>query len=105
MGEEFSFFEFSTPWGPPTSFVAKVSEQFPNLTFRLVAEEEGMAFGIEAIYEGGELLSWLEEEQYYREFVIDKFGYDPYEDFESVEEPPNMEAYYASIGQTPKEIL
>jgi hypothetical protein len=35
---------FDTAWSPPLSFISKLSKMFPNLSFELKYEEEGMGF-------------------------------------------------------------
>ncbi len=44
--EEDSFLQyvFDTPWGPPSDFLNKVSEDWPSLCFELEYEEPGMGF-------------------------------------------------------------
>ena len=40
-GEDYLFYNFDTPWGPPISFLEKVSADWPNLKFELEWETEG----------------------------------------------------------------
>lgn len=50
------YISFETPWGPPTEFIKKVSEQFNKMTFELQFADEtqsGYPLGV-AIFEDGQ---------------------------------------------------
>lgn len=49
---------FQTPWGPPSEGMVRVSEMFPDLTFRLEYFECGMAFQGVQVIEGGEVVEF-----------------------------------------------
>ena len=55
-------YSFSTPWGPPISFLNKIAEDWPSLCFELRFDEPGMGFQGEYAWEFGELVFEYEEE-------------------------------------------
>jgi hypothetical protein len=58
-------YEFSTPWGPPSILLDKVSKDFPDLNFELIYREEGMGFEGHMEWKSGKMTveeSWEIEE-------------------------------------------
>jgi len=76
-------YHFSTAWSPPAGWLAKVAKDWADLSFELWYEEGGLGFAGYLLFEGGELVENVEVTgDDYRQFVIDNFGYDPYEGME-----------------------
>jgi len=46
-------YEFMTPWGPPTDFLERVSEDWPGLSFEMEYSEPGMGFAGKIGFECG----------------------------------------------------
>ena len=51
---DYLHYAFDTPWGPPLSFIEKISKDWPELSFEVSYSEPGMAFEGKALYLGGE---------------------------------------------------
>ena len=51
---DYIFITFSSAWSPPISFVQKVSEDYPKLSFQIEFSEPGADFAGMERYEGGE---------------------------------------------------
>ena len=65
----------------------KVAKDWTDLSFELRYEEGGVGFAGYLLFEDGTLVENVEvTEDDYRQFVIDYFGYDPYEDMEDWDE-------------------
>lgn len=65
-------YSFSTPWGPPNQFLAKITRDWPTLTFYLQYDEPGMGFKGSSEWEEGECVwedcnSYQEEDEEYEE--------------------------------------
>lgn len=54
-GDTFIQYMFDTAWSPPTEWLRKVSEKYPELKFKIVFREDGMGFMGAEYYEGGKL--------------------------------------------------
>lgn len=80
-------YHFSTAWSPPVAWVEKVAKDWTDLSFELRYEEGGVGFAGYLLFEDGELVENVEVTgDDYRQFVIDYFDYDPYEDMEDWDE-------------------
>ena len=75
---------FDTAWSPPVAWLEKVAKDYPQLKFELKFEEGGMAFAGYQKYIGGKLVDddYTGEDKDYQAFVIEYFGYNPYEGYE-----------------------
>lgn len=51
---EFAYINFDTAWAPPFELIARASEKYPGIEFKLMYCEPGMCFCGEAIYENGQ---------------------------------------------------
>jgi len=74
---------FDTAWSPPEPWLYKVANEWKDLRFELMFEEDGVGFAGQLVIEDGEVL--FEETvdgDEYQDFVIEHFGYDPYEGME-----------------------
>lgn len=71
---------FETAWSPPDSWLEKVAKDWPDLKFTLNYDEPGIGFAGILVFEHGEEQSHEQaEHDDYRDFVIEHFGFDPYE--------------------------
>lgn len=57
---------FETPWGPPLEWVIQVSQQYPEMKFRVDYGEPGMDFSGEMIFQDGQVLH--SSEGFYEDF-------------------------------------
>lgn len=81
---------FDSAWAPPQEAIKELARQFPELEFRLSYEEPGMGFAGYDLLRDGELVDSIyveaDDKEEYRTFIIDEFGYDPFEHLEEDEE-------------------
>lgn len=79
-------YEFDTAWSPPCPWVEKVCADWPDLEFELLFYETGMGFAGRFSCGGGRV---VEDQNFEHEdmqsFVIEEFGFDPYEGCEEDE--------------------
>lgn len=50
------YYNFDSPWSAPLTAIKKISEQFPELIFKLRYEEEGMGFAGVFLARGGDII-------------------------------------------------
>jgi hypothetical protein len=50
-GKTYIKYDFDTAWSPPMEGLVIISKKYPNLSFELKYEEEGMGFKGKAIFE------------------------------------------------------
>ena len=69
---------FDSPWAPPCKIIDKLEEAFPKVTFTLDYFEPGCCFA--GTYGNGIDDNFSDEDESYRKFAEDKFGYTFWED-------------------------
>ena len=78
---------FDTAWSPPCPWLEKVSRDWPDLSFELVYYETGAGLAGRFVCEDGEVVddTQVEGRDAIQEFVLDAFGFDPYEGMDEEE--------------------
>ena len=98
-------YSFDSAWSPPTKAIVALSSLFPTLNFTLTYREDGCAFaGILKVGNGDfEDIYYdsSQDEAAYRQFVIDEFGDDPFEDPFA----DDQEEETAIVEETPKAVV
>lgn len=80
--EECSY-AFNSAWSPPIEWLEKVAADWADLYFKLIYEEGGCMFAGKKVYENGKCIEVFQvEDDNYRDFVVNEFGYDPFEGME-----------------------
>ena len=96
-------YDFDTAWSPPCPWLEKVSRDWPDLSFELVYYEGGIGFAGWFVCEDGEVVddTQVEGRDALQEFVLDAFGFDPYEgmDDEEDDEDGSTDVHVESGGQ------
>lgn len=77
---------FDSAWAPPCQAIASLAKLFPSLTFTLTYDEPGMCFAGMLTACGDDVtdncLDSSHDKEAYREFCIEQFDYDPFEEIE-----------------------
>lgn len=87
---------FETAWAPPEKWLAKVSADYPELTFEMAYSEMGMQFAGVVIYKAGEVVSETEVEVTFNE--DDDEDADDFEYRGSGEYATHLEKYGIGMG-------
>ena len=95
-------YSFNTAWAPPQPVFEKLGALFPKVEVMLKWAEPGCAFAGKITVTGEDIDLEEVDEAGFQQFVIDEFGYDPYEGCEDEDEDANSKFEEVAVKKAKK---